>query len=394
MPESKRDRDEQINDLTVYAKLLNESDPYSPSFNHVFDVLSEDEYRVSLATFAIVMSRIPLNEFAQSRLKKIQTLLEWTNPHVPDLAPFSALWFLTCVVDEDEMPVEVEDESSTTHCLEMLFSDDPDELIEALEHDCVLVRVAATISGSGEPFENALDEQRKLTLEHAIYFGCGFEEYMLEVKPGFDEALANYSGDNEDKLPEYPYTATECKCVSGWVAVENYFESLKMFWLEGRPHFGEIKPTGQFAAWSTRLDAESNKTLNFEEKTFISIALPTALRKYYEIQFAYGELVLSFATIPGYPRGDWDTWLASWDERIDMLQSFLERISHSISKGADNSPQRKFLWRYEERFVPDGSVEIFNQIFELNAERTAYATHDPIDFNSGFYFLRHELFGI
>jgi hypothetical protein len=393
---SKTSRDELINDLTVYAKLLNESQPTSKSFEHVYEVLTEPGYSVSLDTFAFVMRSIPLTTFQQERLERINVLLQWTHPHIPDLAPFGALWYLTSVEDDTEIFIEVDDESTTTEAVKNLFSTNDEELIEALDHECVLVRAAAAVAGSSEEFMDALRPQ--LRLEDALFYGCDVDDYVYssEFKDHYLRELENFSGNREDidTLPEYPYTATDCRCVPSWTAIDNYFNSLQFFWLEGSGHFGKDLQSGDFAFWSTKNDAHVDDALRFHEPPFFSLALPTKFRKFYRIRFAYGPLALSFTTIPGYPDENGEIWRDSWDNRIDMIQSFLERLAGAEQSGVKPTEQRKYVWDYEEGLTDEGDVNISHRILTLSEKHDSYTTIEPIDFDSGFFYLRHELFGI
>jgi hypothetical protein len=398
VPQSKRHRDELINDLTVYAKLLNESETWTTSFEHVYDLLSDSEYAVSLHTFCLVMGNIPLSAVQVERLEKIQKLLEWTHPHIPDFAPFSALWHLTSIDDDSQLQVAVDDESTTTQAVEILFSTDDQKLIEALRHECVLVRVAAVTAASSEDFMQSLESRDELQLEQAIFFGLTIDDYVYssELKEKHQEKLENFSGDSEDfyLLDAYPYTSTECRCIPGWNAIDNYFASLQFFWLDGRQQFGDKIDSDDFAFWTTEHGRVVDGGLSFDEPTFFSLALPTRYRTSYQIQCAFGALILNFKSIPGYPNGNWDIWLARWDERIDMIQSFLDRTMWAEQSGATFTKHRKYVWDYREELDADGRVDITHRILTINEDRDAYSSIEPIDFNSGFYYLRNELFGI
>lgn len=380
-------------DLVNIATFLEKTPSDSDAFNSVFDIGLSELSKVSLHEFVKVMQRVQLSSSVSQRLKRVQKLSELTYPHVPELTYFSVLW--AALSRPSELEYRDEPAGVTQTAIESLFETSIDDRIEILRHPCVMVRTAVALGGYVAPLDDVIDEDAFISVQSAYWdlSSAELEVRLLELR-----AMQDKDARHQEPLPTLPtLSATECQCIPGFDAVENFLNSRGLFApvapQEMKQH---IRGIGD-GFWSSVPGNPNDIMQSIADNdgfTFSINKVNPGAREQYTLTFALGELFMTFSMVQEHPFEEMKPWVELWEERTDMFQLLMDLSAFKESESPTSRqqlPKRKYLWVFEDLPTDDGEDNPNNLLMTYDVPHIQYVPVGTEDFVQSFYFLKKAL---
>lgn len=364
-------------DLFILATGLLQTTPDSELNATLFDRGLSDDCKLSLHEFVEIMKRTNLSEKQRARLMRVEQLSQLTYPHIPDLAPFSVLFALiTQTINLEYVDV---DKTTTQYAVESLFEEDVELRMLALADDCVLARTAVALG------------ERAAQLELIIY-----RDHFESVHFAYPDAASGldvYRDGPESR--KISISSTECLCVPGYTALENFLTSRGMFAPAPAEHIKSAIRGRSNGYWSSLSDLqEQDGSLARHDGFSFTIKQTSNQAEEYVLNYALGEVFLSLVMQQDYPTEESKVWIELWEERTDMVQYVLEASAHNFQLNTDTTeslPARKIIWTFLDVPEEEHDPLLTNQVLVFDPTSGNYSQKRFDTFAQGFYFTKGQI---
>lgn len=297
-------------DLLVYANAFAYGDDNTNAFFTTFERLGEPEFGVAVAEFFMIVQHMGSDDARLAHaLELLEEFVRLTDPHVPELLPFSHL--ALAVLRPDSMP----DLHPTA------------QLIQAM-------------------LAGRLDEVKRLAAETSCIFGlAAITVTMFATVPGGARVLQSAAE-----------PLGSCNCVPGRVSLNTWFRSNGMRTLEAGTLSDQLRSV-ESGVWST-LPADgpnwheagaSQDHFTFRVMDLDEGGYPV---KFFMAEFGAGGVHVVHTHRADLPPVSADAWFAHWNHHASAFNELIWRIHRRTPEHPrpENAvPRYEMRWTYTER---------------------------------------------